>query len=144
MKKNEEFNKDPFYITMRGTKKIQKPIPLTFCDMEDCVPNTPAFWRCDFKKNDPDMPEKFEGCYKFMCNEHCRKYTPLYPKGYMGQLQDLTGHVKDNMVHSYCCSNPVCQTNMEILMKDEFSTDRWCLYCMTFLIAVLLIFLLVY
>ena len=22
MKKNEEFNKDPFYITMRGTKKI--------------------------------------------------------------------------------------------------------------------------
>ena len=85
MRKNEEFNKDPFYITMRGTKKIQKPIPLTYCEMVDCIPDTSAFWRCDFKKSDPDNPKKnFEGCYKFMCNEHCRKYTQLYPKGYMG------------------------------------------------------------
>ena len=52
--------------------------------MEDCMPNTPAFWRCDFKKVEPDMPEKFEGCYRFMCNEHCKKFTLAFPKGYLG------------------------------------------------------------
>ena len=66
--------------------------------MEDCMPNTPAFWRCDFKKVDTDLPQTFEGCYKFMCNEHCKKFTMNFPKGYLGQLQDVSGTIKDNMV----------------------------------------------
>ena len=75
---------------MQGTKKIQKQIPLTFCQMMDHIDNqlimcnSPAFWRCDYKRTDPDLDISFEGCYQFMCNEHCRKYTPRFPKGYMG------------------------------------------------------------